>query len=228
MIEVGKYSIVSLQDAVESAKEMLRIQDTTEFDGFLLRKADEAMRHVGDLTTYVKRACTLPVVDGRSKLPMGFIRLLGVRMSDSNGNCFDQPYLDLAFITDCGCDTTATNGNSYHDSFEIQDGYIVFHSPNDVSASDIKLAYLSRSVDDDGLMLMSERHERGIEAYLCYHFTLSFFDRFPVNIRQEYQRIWKNQKQHLKGMAQRERFEENKREIGAVLNAWITSDRNDG
>jgi hypothetical protein len=28
-------------------------------------------------------------------------------------------------------------------------------------------------------------------------------------------------------MAQRERFEENKREIGAVLNAWITSDRND-
>ena len=65
MIEVGKYSIVSLQDAVESAKEMLRIQDTTEFDGFLLRKADEAMRHVGDLTTYVKRACTLPVVDGR-------------------------------------------------------------------------------------------------------------------------------------------------------------------
>jgi hypothetical protein len=75
MIEVGKYSIVSLQEAVESAKEMLRIQDTTEFDGFLLRKADEAMRHIGDATTYVKRACTVDIVDGSAKLPMGFIRL---------------------------------------------------------------------------------------------------------------------------------------------------------
>jgi hypothetical protein len=28
-------------------------------------------------------------------------------------------------------------------------------------------------------------------------------------------------------MSQRERFEENKRQIGALLNAWITSDRND-
>jgi hypothetical protein len=28
-------------------------------------------------------------------------------------------------------------------------------------------------------------------------------------------------------MSQRERFEENKREIAAILNAWITSDRND-
>ena len=75
MIEVGKYSIVSLQEAVESAKEMLRLQDTTEFDGFLLRKADEAMRHIGDDTTYAKRACTLDIIDGRAKLPMGFIRL---------------------------------------------------------------------------------------------------------------------------------------------------------
>ena len=55
MIEVGKYSIISLQEAVESAKEMLRIQDTTEFDGFLLRKADEAMRHIGDDTTEVSK-----------------------------------------------------------------------------------------------------------------------------------------------------------------------------
>ena len=104
MIEVGKYSIVSLQEAVESAKEMLRLQDTTEFDGFLLRKADEAMRHIGDDTTYAKRACTLDIIDGRAKLPMGFIRLLGARMSDSNGNCFEQPYLDLPYLTDCGCE----------------------------------------------------------------------------------------------------------------------------
>lgn len=227
MIEVGKYSIVSLQEAIESAKEMLRLQDTTEFDGFFLRKADEAMRHIGDDTTYVKRACTLDIVDGRAKLPMGFIRLLGARMSDSNGNCFEQPYLDLAYLTDCGCENVASINNGYDNPFQIQDGYIVFHAPSDLETDTVRIAYVSRSVDDDGLMLMSERHERAVEAYLCYHFTLSFFERYPVNIRQEYKNIWKNQKQHLKGMSQRERFEENKREIAAILNAWIISDRND-
>ena len=227
MIEVGKYSIISLQEAVESAKEMLRIQDTTEFDGFLLRKADEAMRHIGDDTTYAKRACTLDIIDGRAKLPMGFIRLLGARMSDSNGNCFEQPYLDLPYLTDCGCETIANINNGFDNPFQIQGGYIVFHAPSDLETDTIRIAYISRSVDDDGLMLMSERHERAIEAYLCYQFTLSFFENYPVNIRQEYKNTWKNQKQHLKGMSQRERFEENKREIAAILNAWIISDRND-
>jgi hypothetical protein len=227
MIEVGKYSIISLQEAVESAKEMLRIQDTTEFDGFLLRKADEAMRHIGDDTTYAKRACTLDIVDGRSKLPMGFIRLLGARMSDSNGNCFDQPYLDLPFLTDCGCESPVNSNNGFNNPFQIQAGYMVFHDPSELETTKVRVAYISRNVDDDGLMLMSERHERAIEAYLCYQFTLSFFENYPVNIRQDYQRTWKNQKQKLKGMGQRERFEENKREIAAILNAWITSDRND-
>ena len=227
MIEVGKYSIVSLQEAVESAKEMLRLQDTTEFDGFLLRKADEAMRHIGDDTTYAKRACTLDIIDGRAKLPMGFIRLLGARMSDSNGNCLEQPYLDLPYLTDCGCENIASINNGFNNPFQIQEGYIVFHAPSDLETQTIRIAYISRSVDDDGLMLMSERHERAIEAYLCYQFTLSFFENYPVNIRQEYKNAWKNQKQHLKGMSQRERFEENKREIAAILNAWITSDRND-
>ena len=158
---------------------------------------------------------------------MGFIRLLGARMSDSKGNCFDQPYLDLAFLTDCGCENVASTNSGFNNSFEIQEGYIVFHVPSDLETDKMRIAYISRTVDEDGLMLMSERHERGIEAYLCYQFTVSFFENYPVNIRQEYQRTWKNQKQHLKGMSQRERFEENKRQIGALLNAWITSDRND-
>jgi hypothetical protein len=158
---------------------------------------------------------------------MGFIRLLGARMSDSNGNCFEQPYLDLPFLTDCGCENVANINNGFNNPFQIQEGYIVFHAPSDLETDKLRIAYISRTVDDDGLMLMSERHERAIEAYLCYQFTLSFFENYPVNIRQEYQRTWKNQKQHLKGMSQRERFEENKREIAAILNAWITSDRND-
>lgn len=225
-MNVGTYSYIPLSEAVEAAKEDLRIQGTTEHDAYLFRLADEALRHVGALKNYVKKVCTKDIEDGTVELPCGFMRLIGMRLSDSNGNCFNQPYIDNDFLTSCGCNEFGSSSGLIYNQYEIQDGQIVFHDPTGLSATTATLAYLGRNVDPDGVMYMSDREERGVAAYLCYRFALAYPEGYTPLFVRENKGTWIMQKKYLRGMSQKERFEENKRQIASIFKAWIISDQN--
>ncbi len=225
-MQVGAFQYISLVEAVEAAKEDLRIQDTTEHDPYLFRKADEALRHTGAYKNYVKKVCKVDILDGRAKLPVGLQRLTGLRFVDGNGICYGQPYLDLDFLNNCGCNDVAGNYGNLYNPHEVQDGYIVFHDPSNISATQANIAYMGRNVDSDGVMYMSDREERAVIAYLCYHFSLAYPEGYTQHFNYEKKREWTNQKKYLRGLSQKERFEENKRQISAIFKAWILSDQN--
>ena len=225
-MQVGAYQYIPLSEAVESAKESLRIQDTTEHDPWLYRLADEALRHTGAYKNYTKKVCNVPITDGRAPLPSGFMRLTGLRLKDGNGNCFGQPYLDQDFLTSCGCSDIASNYGALYNPHEIQDGQIVFHDPTNLTATSANIAYTGRNVDPDGVMYMSDREERGIVGYLAWKFSLSYPEGYTQMFTVSQHNEWRNQKKYLRGLSQKERFEESKRQIAATFKAWIISDQN--
>jgi hypothetical protein len=75
-------------------------------------------------------------------------------------------------------------------------------------------------------MYMSDREERGVAAYLCYKFSLAYPEGYSPLFMRENKGTWIMQKKYLRGMSQKERFEENKRQIAAIFKAWIISDQN--
>ena len=221
----GKYSFVSLEEAVSSAKQQLRIEDTSEHDVYMIRLANEAIVSMIDNTTYIKGMCNLDIIDGRAKLPCGFIRLLATRFVTNNGNYYGNTYVDASYLQENLTGFASIGYQHYSGQFQIQNGYIVFNDPqlNDIAMS---VAYMGRNIDSNGLMQMSERQERAVNAYICWKFTLSYFERFPADIRNTYEREWVKQKGFLAGLSANERFNENKAEIASIMNAWITNDKN--
>ncbi len=221
----GKYSMVPLEEAVSSAKQQLRVEDTSEHDTYMIRLANEAMNSMTGNSTYIKKQCDLDVIDGRAKLPCGFIRLLATRYLNSEGFPYGYTYVDAAFLQENYDNYASINAQHYFGQFQIQNGYIIFNNPQ-LDTTQIRIAFMGRNVDEIGFMLMSERQERGVNAYICWKFTQSYWDRYPKYITDEYKREWVLQKRHMTGLDANEKFNENKAEIASIMNAWITNDKN--
>ncbi len=224
MMDNGKFSIISLEEAMSSAKQQLRIEDTSEHDNYLIRLANEAMNSMTSNTTYIKKVCTLDIIDGRAKLPCGFIRLLATRYISGN-QPYGYAYVDTAFLQENQMTQAYVGTYHYSRAFQINDGYIVFNNPQ-LEDMEMRIAFMGRDVDSSGLMVMSERQERAVNAYLCWKFTKSYWDRFPKYLSDDYRQEWILQKKHLTGLSANERFNENKEEIAGIMNAWITNDKN--
>lgn len=223
VIKSGRYVPLSVTEAVANAKEMLNLENTTEWDNFLEKKIDEAIRHLRSNQTTCKLVGCFDIIDGKIELPAGFQRLLGLRFTDENGTCYGQTYIDSAFIKECGCNDVVA-GFDYHNSFEITGGYIRFHDIANLNVDTAKLAYLSRNVNEDGLMVMYDHQERGVTAYACWRFLQKMpahFETMTKTMMNEYKREWGSQKQWVRGVEAQDNFMENRKQIGAIFNAYM-------
>ena len=221
MTSGDKYRAIPLSEVVAAAKETLRISGTTEHDAFLTRLANTALTHLTDSTTYVKRVCDVPIVDGRAELPCGFVSLLFCkRLDDFVLN--SAIYYDSSLILDDGIPSGLT---PFVNDMQIVNGFIVFLNPS-VPDGTLRVAFMGRTLDEDGFMVMSDRQERAIEAYICYKFCRAYWERFPQYVWKDYQEEWSSQKKYLTGLSAAERFQENKKEIASILLGYMTSDKN--
>ena len=217
-----KYRAVSLSEAIISAKEELRLGDTTMHDKFLMRLANQAMVSMTDNATYVTRSCDVNVVDSRADLPCGFIRLIAARWNNSTSNQTSPVYAEAAFIQD---GLIPSGFTPWVNDFRIIEDRIVFLNPLTQDGV-LTVVFSGRNVDEDGLMVMSDRQERAVTAYLCYKFAKSYPERYLMGFWQESQTEWKAQKTYLTGMSAMERFHENKQQIASIVLGWPNSDKN--
>jgi hypothetical protein len=218
-----KYRAVPLSEAIISAKEELRLGDTTMHDKFLMRLANQAMVSMTDNATYVVRSCDVEVTDGgRAELPCGFVRLIAARWNNGTTNQAGPVYGESAFIQD---GTIPAGFTPWTNDFRIIEDRIVFLNPLTPDGY-LTVVFSGRNIDEDGLMVMSDRQERAITAYLCYKFAKSYPERYLMGFWQDSQMEWKAQKAHLTGMSAMERFHENKQQIASIVTGWPTSDRN--
>jgi len=145
---------------------------------------------------------------------------VATEQSVSGGGCRPLLYADTAFLKTCGCDCN-DDWNEFDDTFQISNGYIYLRT--NVEATTVKLAYMGLNVDSEGNMVVYEDFERGLMSYASWMFAVAYYDIIPQGIAESYARTWKAQKAWLKGAAQKENFEENKREIQNIFKSLLVS-----
>jgi hypothetical protein len=83
---ISRQAEISYATVIARAKMELGIENTTDYDPYLLLKADEAMRQINDLSMFEFRTETVPMDSGTAPLPCGLVRIVAIWFTDSNGN----------------------------------------------------------------------------------------------------------------------------------------------
>ena len=221
----GTWDETTYESVIAEAKEELNLEQTSDYDAFLERMIDEALRGIDDLQMFESATCSIPIIDGIAQLPSDFIRLFGARFS-SNGNCETIPYIERDFINDCGCQAYPVWNRG---GYEISGGNIIFHVA-DQPYDEIHIGYLKRRTDDYGRAKLLLSHAVACKAYAKYRFCQKMAPMQPSisliremkNDAQRYQFEFAQKKAFLKGDAQQKRFQEDKKQISRHFNAWIT------
>lgn len=230
-MNTGIFATIPLTQCVASAKMQLRIGDTTDDDLWMEKLANEATRHLDCLSIFTKRQCSLDVHDGKSKLPNGFYRLLGLRLG--NGfDCGQMFYVDMPFLNSCGCVDVGLGVNFRNavGAFQIQNGYIIYSTNMTftdpithvvTAVTSVDLAFIGLNVDSDGLMVVRDDMERGVTAYICWMYCLQNADKYNSYQIEKWEQIWKAQKMWIQSVDLQNQFMNTRRQIAQISNAWV-------
>lgn len=223
MIPIFNY--ISCEEVISRIKIQLRIQDTSEHDFFLEILLREGLGSLNALTQLQKKQCCLEVEDNKMKLPGDFVKLIAFRPktwitntdTDNINTCGRSVYADFDFLNNCGCSTSGVSRFGY----QINKGFIFFNSDTGITQGEI--AYLGLWLDDEGKRVIHERYERGLTAYACWKFSLSWYEKYNQYIIESYHREWVNQKEKLYSEDRKADHDLHRREISEILRAWIVS-----
>ena len=215
----GRYETISVKEVMAGCKMQLRLKDSSH-DDFLALYIHEGIRHLNCLSLFVKKQCTIEIVDLKSKLPDGFQQLLGLRYSKTtDGKIKHQNmlYIDKKYIN-----SPSTTVSNYEDTFQINNGYIYYN--NDVNATEATLSYLGLNIDEFGNMVVYSDYERALRAYGCYNFALSYSEDYKEATIQRYENTWRAQKAYIKSSDVQQDFKNRKYEMSKIMNAFLLSD----
>ena len=227
MINSGTYATITLDSIISAAKMELKIQDSADYDILFEKWANQAAGTQGlhTLSTTIKKQCSITVNGGKAKLPVGFNQLIAMRyntnnVSNSSLNCTPMLYVDMAFLSNCGCDTNTPFIQNMQGVFQINNGYIIFYGgvPDGVTCS---LSYFANNVDENGLQIVYERYERALTAYLCYRYMLQNLQEYNQYAMETFRQEWMAQKRMLRSQDARESFNNTKYQMMEVANALV-------
>jgi hypothetical protein len=220
MDSVGRYKTVSSKDAVSNAKEVLSIENTQEYDTFLLKKVNEGLMHLWTLDQRGEYQKDFDVIDGQVCLPAGLDSLLGFVFLDDN-DCplyiggFGAGITDKSFVTSrpfmrWGFRVLANDG-----------GVLVFDSPTRLPSERVRLYWEGRLTDDCGLTLMHEMEERSAVAYACWRYAEKFPERYPRDLREGWKREYANQKKFLQANSIYNAYRQNRAKVQRIMSAYL-------
>lgn len=224
---MGKYTEVTYEQVIAQAKMDLSLENTSDHDAFLEIKADECMRQINDLSLFDIHTVELDLEDGSAKVPCGFIRLMGAWYRNSDGNCRAVPYVDRDVNNYCGC-TYPVFGEGT--SISLNGPYLNFNDNEADNWESVSIAYWGMRMNKDNMPVMYERHVRAVVAYLKAKLSdrlarrqdVQWMRREMKDDHQRYNAEYVSQKLWLRGKAQEEQFQQDRRSISRTLNAWIT------
>jgi len=223
----GKYTQITYEQVIASAKIALNLENSSDYDGFMELMADEAMRHIRDISLFELQTKELELsADGSVKVPCGFIRLMGMWFKDGDNKCYGVPYVDRDIANYCGCNTSPIDQMF---TGMLNGPYINFNQNVPDKYTHVSISYLGMRMDDNNMPVIPETHERCVRYYLCWMTLEKMARNNPPNMRQimlrdahKFEIRYARQKRHLRGNAQQEAFLQDKESIGRKMNAWIT------
>jgi hypothetical protein len=203
------YEYTSIPKIIARAKVRLKItaSNTADVDLFLKDCVIEAAKQMSTAEDFIEKTTTLPIVDYRAELPCDFFTF-------DRGNIGNQP---IVFTRNGTAVITAStpsvwniietgqpfvtnspyneNSNITFPVINIQDGYIYFST--NVEESECTISYLAVNLDENGDVKIPENNARAIMNYAMSEYCLA--NGMPVNMWQEYRRIWTNGKMEQRG-----------------------------
>jgi len=228
-------NVITIDDVIARTKIQLLIGNTTEHDAYLEIVISEALRHLDSISLYVKRQCTLDIVDNKAELPKGYMKLLGARFTSTvlmnqyvNGVVTLVPittsapifYVDYAWFNSLSIPINNDFFRNYSNTFQIVNGVIHFNSM-DIESGTIDIAFMGLNVDEQGRLIIYEEYERALSSYACYMFTLAYAEQKGVGISDRYYETWKAQKSWIKGGAWKDEFQRTKMDVASAVNAMV-------
>lgn len=227
-------SAIPISQVIASAKIMLGMENTTEWDSFFQLFGREATRNLRCLGIYTKHQCELEIVDSKSKLPCNFYRLTALRFPRNSNESTESNlnnsmgftnfiYVDKPFLEDPGLNTDPAFLANYSQTFQINGEYIYYNTNISDLTSKSEIAYIGLNTDEQGNLIIYEDYERAIRAYMCYHFALRFKDKFSTFQVMEFKKDWIFQKAEMKGQYAVNQFYNDKDEMAAVSTGLLVS-----
>ncbi len=207
---------IKITEVAARAKMQLRLSDA-EADARLQAWIEEGARQLNCLSAFVENTDILDIVDNKVKLPCGFWKLLGASpMDDSCCYLGTLTYIDTVFANNC-CTTLCTsilfpNCCNYESWFKIIGNYLHFNAPCD--ATKVELCWMGLNTDEEGMMLIEERYERGLANYAMAMEGYSPGSNISQTLADTYFSIWDAQKSMLRGQDNKKMWDTQKRWIG--------------
>lgn len=184
-------------------KQRLGIKNSTDDDLYLLDLINEGAKEIRSPLSFVPAIATLQIVNGKAKLPVGFvrfakgaypIRFVGANGQINNTNLPSAPiFLNNEFYTDNPFQDFA-NLQPFGGVVNMVEGYLYFEGNED--ATYCKIAYLSTRLDVQGNVLIPAVAERVVTAYACWKYNLTIKD---YNAAMMFAEEYKRGKSGLKG-----------------------------
>lgn len=217
---------MSVWDIVNSAKMQLDIPHQSE-DLYLYKQALDAEKFMfSNLSLLHQVEFDIPVSKGVAEVPKHFYSLVGVRgFKDKSDRANERPrypsYMSTSFYP---CERDSINNAEDKDdfyywhhwqfnvfgwdnsdrlpeyldeTFQIVENYIYFSDGCDFEVID--LAFKGLNLDEEGDLKIPETHERALEAYVCFRYTMKHHERFPMGITERYRREWGRAKRSTRG-----------------------------
>jgi hypothetical protein len=199
----GTYETVTENYILSGVKLRLQIKDTTAHDFFIKDLINTAVKRLRNLGTLIPAVAQLPIVDYRAQLPNGFVRFTqpySIVFVDADGsasgihNAYPN-YTGQAFFKNSPDTALST---AFGGTVDIANGYLYFST--NITATFVKIAYISTNVDQDGNVLIPAIAEDAIGAFCAWNFTRVFPEKYGNYIIQSYENEWKMGKKALKGI----------------------------
>lgn len=171
---------ISGTQIIDSAKRMLKLVSTNEFDGDFKINLQIGVKKLYNLNTYKTYDEYLPIANGRAKLPKKYVEFIGCIVNGGStidtgingGNplvYYSKKYLSTAT-------STVPLEVTFYDYMNVVqeiDGYLDFGSLTS-NATECHLWYKGVPMNDDGQYVYDEEAEEALKYYLAWKFSEGF------------------------------------------------------
>lgn len=158
---------ISPQEIIDTAKRMLKLTNTNEYDADFVVWLEKGFRKLYNLKTYLPLDAYLPFANGRVKLPKGFEEFVGAAIqSNTPVIYYNNKYLSST--------TAPTEINvtyyDYFNSVQILNGYLDFGSLHG-TATECHLWYKGIPYGEDCNLVIEADAEEPLKYFLAWKFS---------------------------------------------------------
>jgi hypothetical protein len=193
----GDFAMVSLEEPIVLAKEMLEMSDDNENTQWFWRMAKMALGKMRGLSTQSVQVTEVDVVDGCAEIPNGCLRILGIRYCSGVGQVNINAFADFTYIERCNIGFNVPV-QPYGSDIRINNNQVQFQYPP-LAPKRLKIAYMANTYDNEGFPFIREHYVDAVMSYICYNAARRWPRRYSTTQHDQWYGDWVAQRNYAVG-----------------------------